>query len=135
VLVCHVPPGNPDNAHTICISPNAVPAHLAHGDYLGPCNNGKSGIDAEEIFEEFDVNVYPNPVGSNCEIEILQESASYVTVEIYDLLGREVSKIYEGELIGGRHLFTWAPPAHGASLYFLLVQASGEVKTIKLMTK
>lgn len=37
VLVCHIPPGNPANAHTICISPNAVPAHLAHGDVLGEC--------------------------------------------------------------------------------------------------
>jgi len=44
VLVCHVPPGNPGNAHTICISPNGVPAHIdpnkGHdsGCSLGPCN-------------------------------------------------------------------------------------------------
>ena len=37
VLICHIPPGNPDNAHTISISVNAVPAHLAHGDTLGAC--------------------------------------------------------------------------------------------------
>jgi hypothetical protein len=37
VLVCHIPPGDPLDAHTICISPHAVPAHLAHGDILGAC--------------------------------------------------------------------------------------------------
>lgn len=37
VLVCHIPPGDSSDAHTICISPNAVPAHLAHGDVLGGC--------------------------------------------------------------------------------------------------
>lgn len=37
VDVCHIPPGNPDNAHTINVSENAVSAHLAHGDYLGAC--------------------------------------------------------------------------------------------------
>jgi hypothetical protein len=37
VTICHVPPGNPANAHTITVSENAVPAHLAHGDYLGQC--------------------------------------------------------------------------------------------------
>lgn len=40
VVICHIPPGNPGNAHTISVSPNAVPAHLAHGDTLGPCPNG-----------------------------------------------------------------------------------------------
>ncbi len=37
VTICHTPPGNPDNAHTILVSENAVPAHLAHGDSLGSC--------------------------------------------------------------------------------------------------
>jgi hypothetical protein len=36
--ICHVPPGNPANAHTLCIGNAAVPHHLAnHPDYLGPC--------------------------------------------------------------------------------------------------
>ena len=37
VTICHIPPGNPDNAHTITISINALPAHLAHGDSEGAC--------------------------------------------------------------------------------------------------
>ncbi|MCZ6654055.1 MAG: hypothetical protein O7D91_13645 [Planctomycetota bacterium] len=37
VTICHVPPGNPDNARTIIVNENAVPAHLAHGDSCGPC--------------------------------------------------------------------------------------------------
>ena len=39
VVICHIPPGNPDNKHSIRISINAVSAHQeAHGDALGPCN-------------------------------------------------------------------------------------------------
>lgn len=38
VEVCHGPPGNPENAHTICISPNALDSHLEnHEDFCGPC--------------------------------------------------------------------------------------------------
>ena len=37
VTICHIPPGNPDNAHTITISRSALDAHLAHGDTIGEC--------------------------------------------------------------------------------------------------
>ncbi len=37
VMVCHVPPGNPQNAHTLNIGKSALKAHLGHGDYDGPC--------------------------------------------------------------------------------------------------
>lgn len=39
VTICHIPPGNPANAHTITVGAPAVPAHLAHGDLLGPCDD------------------------------------------------------------------------------------------------
>ena len=37
VTICHIPPGNPDNAHEITVGAPAVPAHLAHGDNIGFC--------------------------------------------------------------------------------------------------
>ena len=37
ITICHIPPGNPANAHSITISANAWPAHQAHGDQLGAC--------------------------------------------------------------------------------------------------
>lgn len=37
-LVCHFPPGNPDDRHAICVDGDAaVQAHLAHGDAPGAC--------------------------------------------------------------------------------------------------
>jgi hypothetical protein len=54
VLMCHVPPGNPDALHTICISRSAVPAHLnrhAGGeslDYLGACDGDDETPDNPE---------------------------------------------------------------------------------------
>lgn len=35
VTICHKP-GTPAE-HTLVVDDDAVPAHLAHGDYLGPC--------------------------------------------------------------------------------------------------
>ena len=41
VAICHFPPGNPGNAHTIRVGAPALMAHLAHGDHLGPCGPGE----------------------------------------------------------------------------------------------
>ncbi len=38
VDVCHLPPGHPENAHTLSVSENAVKSHLAHGDWIGDCD-------------------------------------------------------------------------------------------------
>lgn len=48
-VLCHVPPGNPANAHTITIAkPAVVNAHLKNhdGDHLGPCDPGDLTGDA-----------------------------------------------------------------------------------------
>lgn len=44
VDVCHIPPGNPANAHMINVDQAAVPAHLAHGDTLGDETGGCGGV-------------------------------------------------------------------------------------------
>ncbi|MBP1693960.1 MAG: hypothetical protein H6Q37_1843 [Chloroflexi bacterium] len=41
VVICHYPPGNSGNRHTIEVGQPAVSAHMAHGDTLGPCPSEK----------------------------------------------------------------------------------------------
>ena len=38
VTICHIPPGNHCAEHEIRIGKSAVPAHIAHGDYPGACD-------------------------------------------------------------------------------------------------
>jgi hypothetical protein len=51
VTLCHVPPGNPDAAHTIAVGAPAVPVHVAHGDTEGACADDAEG---EEPADEED---------------------------------------------------------------------------------
>jgi hypothetical protein len=52
VTICHSPPGNPSNAHTITIGSPAARAHLANhsGDSEGSC--GEESEDSEELKAE-----------------------------------------------------------------------------------
>jgi hypothetical protein len=58
VSICHIPPGNPGNAHTITVGSNAVKAHAAHGDYVdGSCESADLDLpdkktEKEERFSE-----------------------------------------------------------------------------------
>lgn len=51
VLVCHIPPGNPENPHTIEVGESALPAHLAHGDTEGACAEETPTPDGDEDVE------------------------------------------------------------------------------------
>lgn len=88
VLVCHIPPGNSNNAHSICISPNAVPSHLAHGCYVGPCGSAKGGrtgdengnISLQEVTEEGVWNIYPNPNNGTFVLELPSKDQAQIIV-------------------------------------------------------
>jgi len=66
--ICHIPPGNPNAAHTITVGVPAVQAHLGHGDTEGPCPDGvdtrydnpEIGITIFIIFATGEIQVYGN---------------------------------------------------------------------------
>ncbi|NND44266.1 MAG: hypothetical protein HKN58_03005 [Xanthomonadales bacterium] len=72
--VCHVPPDNPDNFHTITINANALSAHLGHADLAGACNGlcaeicddgDACTVDDSGDCEEAGCPAFPQPV--NCD--------------------------------------------------------------------
>jgi len=47
-VICHYPPGNPDNGKTITVGLSELCEHLAHGDTLGPCEETCGGAEGVE---------------------------------------------------------------------------------------
>lgn len=70
VKICHVPPGNSGNAHTIWISENAVAAHLAHGDNYGDCTEveARCGNGIVEEGEQCDDEAQSSYCNSDCTL-------------------------------------------------------------------
>ncbi|MFL2571050.1 MAG: T9SS type A sorting domain-containing protein [Parvicellaceae bacterium] len=119
VEMCQIPPGNPANAHTICISPNAVPAHLAIGCTLGACgevdatcnsfNTAMVKPDETNNFNKIGNNIYsdqdnvklfPNPANSLVNINFEFEIDENVFIEFYDMLGKKLDEIPVKNFIG-----------------------------------
>jgi len=49
IEICHIPKGNPSNAHTISVGEPAGKAHLSHGDLEGAC-----GYDLESTIDKWE---------------------------------------------------------------------------------
>lgn len=110
IAICHIPPGNPNNAMTQCLPVPAARQHiqLGHGgDYLGQCGtlntrpcrtgNAKSGgaqAAAAEVKGGLDLNVFPNPTTGNLTVEVACNNCApegTYTVKVTDIYGKEYS--------------------------------------------
>ncbi|MCJ8290739.1 MAG: T9SS type A sorting domain-containing protein [Crocinitomicaceae bacterium] len=109
-LICHVPSGNGGNPQTICISPNALNAHLATlwdlhgGDYCGPCASNSSIIttDNENLGDNSFIRARMNTNDESIEISYRLAYDSDVRVEIYDMTGALVEVIHQGNAEEGQ---------------------------------
>ncbi|MFI5204094.1 MAG: T9SS type A sorting domain-containing protein, partial [Flavobacteriales bacterium] len=109
VEICHVPPGNPNNAHTILVPCEDVGDHVGNHayDYLGPCNHQmqQPGIfyvpgeteDNEHAGHKHKTNtavqlknlrIYPNPFEQMLQIQC---SVVISHVEMYGMDGKLIT--------------------------------------------
>jgi parallel beta-helix repeat protein len=76
---------------------------------------------------------YPNPFNAGTNIEFVLSEKTYVTVTIYDILGREVETLFEGIGLPGAHTFTWNGNALSSGIYFARLTADDYSKNIKMV--
>lgn len=63
------------------------------------------------------VKVYPNPASEMTRIDLELEAASPVSISVFDLSGKLVENIANGNQLGaGSHYFNWTPKAQGVFL-------------------
>jgi len=86
VIVCH-------NGHEICISANAVPAHLSNhsGDIIGPCPPAKATPIVNNQ-DELEIVTYPSPFTDAFHVELITTSASNYSIAIFDMNGKLLEK-------------------------------------------
>lgn len=75
---------------------------------------------------------YPNPFNPSTTISFHLPSESFVSLKVYDLLGREVSVLLLEELSPGRYAREWNARELPSGVYFYRLQAGDFMETKKL---
>ena len=104
VTICHIPPGNVENAHTITIGKPALRAHLAHHDVMGACEDADlSDVEDSNIKESRNSENNSNKETKALEraqnlIEKLQKQISNLEERLQNLIEKYQSGEYFGNL-------------------------------------
>ncbi|MCP4695224.1 MAG: hypothetical protein GY862_00030 [Gammaproteobacteria bacterium] len=83
ISVCHIPPGNPGNAHSLSVSANALQAHLGHGDHEGNCEGG-TGC---SLYQGPGIVLASGDVNGDGRAEIIAAEAGGREVRVYTAAG------------------------------------------------
>ncbi len=63
---------------------------------------------------------YPNPARTSVTIPLQLARSARVRLSVYDLLGREVARLVEGQQMVGAYSLVWAPPSYLTSGIYLV---------------
>lgn len=79
--------------------------------------------------------VYPNPVSHYANIRFNLPRSARVNIEVFDLYGRRVSQIVNGEYAPGIHAAGWTPAGLRSGVYFVVMESGDSRETRKLIVK
>jgi hypothetical protein len=76
---------------------------------------------------------YPNPFNPSTTIVFHLRERSFVSLKVYDVLGREIATLVSEELYAGDYSVTWEAASFPSGVYFYQLRAGPYVGTKKLM--
>jgi hypothetical protein len=74
---------------------------------------------------------YPNPFNPTTTIKFSVEKSEHATVSVYNIIGQEVAKLFDGIAIAGRYYtleFNGSGLGSGLYFYRVLTESNSEVK-------
>ncbi len=76
---------------------------------------------------------YPNPFNAATTIRYSQPEPTNVTIEIYDILGRKVETLVEGEKQAGNHQVSWDSDDASSGVYFFSIRTEEFSETKRML--
>lgn len=76
---------------------------------------------------------YPNPFNPSTMIVFYLTHNEYLTLKIYDITGREVETLIEGEVPAGEHRLQWSAVGLASGVYLCRMRSKDFSETIKML--
>ncbi len=83
-----------------------------------------SNEDHSEQLEKTTFDIYPNPVQQNSRVSVTLETATEVTLEVFDMLGRRVLSSKGGHLSSGSHSIPLEAESLAPAVYFIRMKTA-----------
>lgn len=77
---------------------------------------------------------YPNPFLGRTQIEYAVPRAGHVTIDVYDVLGRQVATLVDAPRAASRYDVSWTSEGLPGGLYFYRLRVDGEPIATRMMT-
>ncbi len=112
-----------------------------HISYLGSIDVGGTGVEEGEGGTSFVTSIgapYPNPAVSSASVPFSMAGAGTATVQVFDLTGRSVATLGNGEFPAGQHTLNWDLTGSGGapvpSGFYSVVVNTGETVMTQRIT-
>ena len=103
------------------------------GIYYNPVVMSIINISAE-IPEIFSLSQnYPNPFNPVTMIKFALPKASFVTLKVYDMLGREVAELVNGTKSAGQYIVDFDASSLTSGIYFYRLETNGFVDVKRMV--
>jgi hypothetical protein len=76
---------------------------------------------------------YPNPFNPSTNVSFEIPERTYLTLRVFDILGREVAVLADGPFAPGRYDIPWDASGQSAGVYFCRIESAGFTSTTKLV--
>jgi len=76
---------------------------------------------------------YPNPFNPTTNIRFNLPKSGVVTLKVYNILGKEVATLVNGNLNAGSYTFNWDANGYASGVYFYRLQSGNFVETKKMI--
>jgi len=79
------------------------------------------GNDYSNLPDSFEViDIYPNPFNPSTQIEYTLNSIEYINITVYDMIGREITVLFDGYQAIGPHQLNWTPDSGVSSGNYII---------------